>query len=795
MTDAADLHTLAQVEAAARDRLDPARWDFVEGGAGDEVTLAENRAAFRRWRLRPRVLTGGDPPTLVTTVLGLAVSSPVLVAPFAGDTGLHPDGFAAVLRACAARGTLAVVPELTTAPVGELAAVAPGAARVFQLSLLGTERDFARLAGRAADAGFAALCVTVDAPVAGVRRRTKPARAGTRLALGNFEPVTLGNFGPDSGIDPAEYFGHVQRLLRPHWSWDRLAAAAAAAGLPFVVKGILGAEDARAAVDAGAAAVYVSNHGGRQLDAAPATLDVLGEVVDAVGADAEVLLDGGVRSGPDVAMALALGAPRGARRPTRRDGPRGGGGGRRRPGPRDPRPRAVDHHDPARPVVGARAGPLGPATRTRRRRSLTAPAAGPGRPGDGPGRAVASRIATAFDPFAPGQAQDAWPLLAELRQATPVAPISGGMQYVTRYAACRAVLRDVESFSNASGFKAPGVEVPLEDRLLGELDPPRHTAVRRVMVTALTPRVVHAAAPFIDATAAALLDAVPVPGSADLVAAFTVPLPNRVTVHLLGFPAGDADQLARWAKELMESDFPATNRTERGEGFAAAFPEFAGYVDAQIDRRAAALGDDDPPDVLSRLLALTVDGAPLPRRQVRALVRNLITGGLTTTSQLLGNLLPHAAHRPDPRGGGPRRRRGPGRRGRGEPAGQPAGAVRLPRAACTRPTWPASRCTDGRAAHRRDGLREPGRDDVRRTAATFRPDRANADQHLTFGYGAHVCPGASLARHVAQLGVRRFLDHFPAGSVRLAAGYRFENVPTFFECGPRRCPSRRRRPG
>ena len=308
MTDHEELRTLADVETAARARIDPARWDYVRGGAGDEITLAENRAAFRRWRLRPHVLTGVDPPSLATSVLGLPVATPVLVAPFAGDTGLHPDGFAAVLRACAARGTLAVVPELTTAPLAELAADTPTAARVFQLSLLGTERDFTRLGGRAADAGYAALCVTVDAPVTGIRRRSHPAREGTRLSIGNFEPVTLGNFGPDSGIDPAEYFGHVQRLLRPHWSWDRLAAVTATVGLPFVVKGILGGDDARAAVDAGAAAVYVSNHGGRQLDPVPATLDVLEEVVTAVGSEVEVLLDGGVRSGADVVMALALGA-------------------------------------------------------------------------------------------------------------------------------------------------------------------------------------------------------------------------------------------------------------------------------------------------------------------------------------------------------------------------------------------------------------------------------------------------------------------------------------------------------
>ena len=400
--------------------------------------------------------------------------------------------------------------------------------------------------------------------------------------------------------------------------------------------------------------------------------------------------------------------------------------------------------------------------------------------------AVASSITTEFDPFAPGQAQEAWPLLAELRRAGPVATIADGLRYVTRYRACRGVLRDVDSFSNASGFKAPGVEVPAEDRLLGEADPPRHTLVRRVMVTALTPRVVHAAAPFIEETAVGLLDAVPVLGAADLVADFTVPLPNRVTVHLLGFPARDADQLARWAKELMESGFPATNRTARGEGFAAAFPEFAGYLDDQIDQRAAADPGDERPDVLRRLLALTVDGEPLPRRQVRALARNLITGGLTTTSQLLGNLL--LALLTDPALDAALRR----------DAGVVAGAVEeslrvsppvlfVPRG-CVRPAdvdgvavRPGERLIVGTASANRD-------EDVFDDPAVFRAERPNADQHLTFGYGQHVCPGAALARTVAQVGVRSFLRRFAPGSVRLASGYRYENVPTYFECGPRRLP-------
>jgi cytochrome P450 len=394
----------------------------------------------------------------------------------------------------------------------------------------------------------------------------------------------------------------------------------------------------------------------------------------------------------------------------------------------------------------------------------------------------------AFDPFDPGQAQRAWPLLAELRRAGPVAELAGGMHYVARHAECRAALRDTDALSNASGMKAQGVEVPFEDRILGELDPPQHSVVRRVMVTALTPKVVHAAEPFIRETAAALLDAVPVPGTADLVPAFTVPLPNRVTVHLLGFPAEDADTIAGWAKELMVSAFPRTNRTERGEGFAGAFPEFAGYIDEKVERRASEVagGDEVPDDVLTRLVRLEVDGERLTPRQLRALTRNLITGGLTTTSQLLGNLVYELLTIP-----------GLDAAVRGDDAALTRAIEESLRVAppllfvargCVHDTTigdteigTGERVIVGIGSANRDERLFDGSDE-------FRVDRANADQHLTFGYGPHVCPGAALARVVARIGVAAFLDRFPSGSVRLAPDYEFENVPTFFEIGPVRLP-------
>jgi cytochrome P450 len=237
----------------------------------------------------------------------------------------------------------------------------------------------------------------------------------------------------------------------------------------------------------------------------------------------------------------------------------------------------------------------------------------------------------------------------------------------------------------------------------------------------------------------------------------------------------------------MESPFPATNRTERGEGFANAFPEFAAYIDAQIDRRADELArGDDVDDVLARLLRLDVDGDPLPRVQVRALVRNLITGGLTTTSQLLGNVLHEVLSTPAVERSV---RAGDAQLGRAiEESLRIAPPVLFMARGCVRdtavggtPIAAGERVIIGSASANRD-------ERIFTDADAFDPDRPNADQHLTFGYGPHVCPGAGLARTVARVGLHAFLDRFPTGSVSLAPGFAFENVPTFFECGPRSLP-------
>jgi cytochrome P450 len=390
-------------------------------------------------------------------------------------------------------------------------------------------------------------------------------------------------------------------------------------------------------------------------------------------------------------------------------------------------------------------------------------------------------VATRFNPFDAEQSHNAWPLLADLRKESAVVDIGDGMAYVTRHAECRALLRDTDAFSSAQGFKAPGVVVPIEDRTLGELDPPNHNLVRRVMLSALTPRVVTAAEPYIAATAKDLLDALPDQGTADLVPTYTGPLPNASTVHLLGFPEEDGPQVMAWAKDLIESGFPATHCNRDGVfGFAEGFPAFAGYIDARIDERR----QQPQNDVTTKLLELEVDGERLTPRQLRAMVRNLITGGLTTTSQLLGNLLHQLFTVP---GLEERLRSDDGALPRAiEESLRLAPPIMFIPRGCVRKTQvdeaelhAGQRVVLGTACANRD-------EHVFADADAFDVDRANAAEHLTFGHGPHFCPGAPMARAVARIGVSALLQRFRPGTIRLTDGFVFENVPAFFETGPAR---------
>ncbi len=287
-------------EAAARERLDPGAYGYMAGGAGDEHTLRANSAAFARWELRPRVLVDVGSVSTATAVLGTEVALPLLVAPTAFQRLADPEGELSTAKAAARAGIVMTLSTLSSFTPAELAAAAPGAAQWFQL-YWSRDRGFTQeLVQSAAEAGFSALMLTVDLPAAG--RRERDVRAGFALP----EDLPLPNL--PIALQREGFHAALRAAVDDTLTWRDLEWLHSVSELPLVVKGILTAEDALLAAEHGVAAVVVSNHGGRQLDGVPATLDVLPEVVEAVGERVEVLLDGGIRRGVDVLKALALGA-------------------------------------------------------------------------------------------------------------------------------------------------------------------------------------------------------------------------------------------------------------------------------------------------------------------------------------------------------------------------------------------------------------------------------------------------------------------------------------------------------
>lgn len=289
---------LRRQEALARDRLDPAVHDYFAGGAGDEQTLVDNARAWRRWWIRPRALVDVGVVDTALEVLGARLRTPVLVAPVAAQALLHPGAERAGARAAGAAGSVFTLPTRATTDLADVAAAADGPLWLQVYVDRDRERTL-RVLARARRHGVGAVVLTVDLPVAGRRERELrhddlPLPDGVRLA------DHLGGAGgqatkPLAGWDPT-------------LTWADLAWIREACGLPVAVKGVLTAEDARAAVEHGAAAVVVSNHGGRQLDGCVPTAVALEEVAGAVDGRVPVLVDGGIRDGADILRALALGA-------------------------------------------------------------------------------------------------------------------------------------------------------------------------------------------------------------------------------------------------------------------------------------------------------------------------------------------------------------------------------------------------------------------------------------------------------------------------------------------------------
>jgi isopentenyl diphosphate isomerase/L-lactate dehydrogenase-like FMN-dependent dehydrogenase len=295
-----ELLNVSDFEREAERRLGPGPLGYFAGGADDEITLRDNRAAFARRHLRPRMLVDVSEVSTQTTVLDREISMPLLVAPTAFQRLAHPDGDVATARAAAAAGTVMCMSTLSSVTPAELAEAAPDGRRWFQL-YWSSDREFTRdLLASVAAAGFEAVVLTIDFAAAGRRERD------LRTAFVLPDDLPTPNI-PDV-LARRDFHNALARVVDASISWRDLEWLRDASPLPLLLKGVLTSEDAALAVEHGVDGIVVSNHGGRQLDGVAASLDALPEVVDAAGERAEILLDGGIRRGTDVLKALALGA-------------------------------------------------------------------------------------------------------------------------------------------------------------------------------------------------------------------------------------------------------------------------------------------------------------------------------------------------------------------------------------------------------------------------------------------------------------------------------------------------------
>ena len=297
----------------AKEAIDRAAYDYLAGGAGGEDTMRANRDAFRRWRIVPRFLRDVDRRDLSVEILGHRLPAPVLLAPIGVQSILHKHGELEVARAAKSLGWPMVLSTVSSETMEDVAGELGDSPRWFQLYWPRSDDLTASFVHRAEAAGYSALVVTLDTYLLSWRERDiqnayLPFVRGEGLANYTSDPVFRAAVGGTKlhPIKTLEYFGRV--FSDPSRTWSDLAKLREATRLPIVLKGILHPDDARKAVDCGASAVIVSNHGGRQLDGALASLDALPGIVDAVGDRLTVLFDSGIRRGSDVFKAMALGA-------------------------------------------------------------------------------------------------------------------------------------------------------------------------------------------------------------------------------------------------------------------------------------------------------------------------------------------------------------------------------------------------------------------------------------------------------------------------------------------------------
>jgi lactate 2-monooxygenase len=304
----------AELEAKASAAMEPGAHGYVFGSAGTEDTERENRAAFARHRIVPRMLRDVSVRDMRTELFGVTHDAPVLLAPIGVQSIVHPDGELAAARGAAAAGIGYVASTAAAYPMEDIAAAGSAVPRYYQLYWPKDPELTASFVSRAEAAGYSALIVTLDTGLLAWRPRDLqsaylPFLKSVGIANYLSDPVFRAALPESPEDNPTAAVMHwVSVFSNPAMTWKDLAALREMTSLPILLKGILHADDARLARDHGVAGVVVSNHGGRQVDGEIAALDALPDVVDAVGDDLVVLFDSGVRSGADVVKALALGA-------------------------------------------------------------------------------------------------------------------------------------------------------------------------------------------------------------------------------------------------------------------------------------------------------------------------------------------------------------------------------------------------------------------------------------------------------------------------------------------------------
>jgi cytochrome P450 len=379
-------------------------------------------------------------------------------------------------------------------------------------------------------------------------------------------------------------------------------------------------------------------------------------------------------------------------------------------------------------------------------------------------------LLNSFDPTDAQQAADPYDRYAQLRRDHPVSESLGTFLFLARHADCVAAFRDPRTFSSALGMRVHGQVLDDAEQHINEIDPPRHTKLRRLMISAFSPASVHEVEPDVVALTRELVDEFAADGKADLVPALTVPLPVTVIARMLGIPPEDRHDFKRWSDDMMVHG-------TQGRDTIPTIAEFNAYLDEQIRLRRDA--SDPRDDLVTRLIHAEVDGARLSDHEIRTQVRFLVLAGNETTTNLIGNCVYELA------------RRGLWGRVRDDRALLPIAIEEtlrynspvqfVPRTAAT--ATERSGCSIDAGRRILLGIGSANRDESAYTDADeFELSRGDDIPHLSFGLGPHMCIGAALARMEARVAIAELLDRFP--DLELAPGFEYEKAPMIMVRGP-----------